>query len=100
MTKLDIPFETFVQSGLCTKRGDEISAENLSVILGVKPSYIKELLTEDTSYFLDKKIPSNIAYFIAEKLFGEEKAKELRPEIDYKISQYKEWLKNEKSNLK
>jgi hypothetical protein len=97
--KLEIPFETIIQSGLCTKHGYEISAEILSVIIGVKVSYIKEILSNYDFYFSDKKIPSNIAYFIAEKLFSEDRAKELRHEIDNKISQFKEWLDTERKKI-
>ena len=97
--KISIPFETFVQSGLCTKHGEEISIESLSAIFGVRVSYMKEILSDYSLYLSDKKIPANIAYFISETLFGEDRSKELRPKIKDKISQYKEWLKKEKCNL-
>ena len=100
MTKLDIPFVAITQSGISVKHGNVISAENLSSVLGVKVSYLKDLISENIPYFSDKMIPYNIAYLISDAILGADGAEEIIPKLCEKIDQYKEWLKNEKSNLK
>lgn len=97
--KLEIPIELVTQSGLCEKYGDVISAENLASVLGVKVSYIKEIVSENIPHFSNKMIPYNIAYLISDAILGADKSDDLVPKLCHKIDHYKEWLKKEKCNL-